>query len=238
MVTLTDDGSGGGIAKVYAADFNAGSHDAGCGPIANMQVIRMDHLNGGRDCAPTLATVPTVIPPADKFSGPTAGTAEVAVFDDFVKFCCADEGENMVVLRVYDSGGLSNDCMVNVNVQNKFAASISCQNFTVKCTEFSGNHLDFNGVGTGGSDCVPQGTTLFDVSESVNSCGVGSIVRTYSLDGTTSTCTSTITLTADGAFDPTTIRWPFHYDDNTYTCLLYTSPSPRDATLSRMPSSA
>ena len=25
---------------------------------------------------------------------------------------------------------------------------------------------------------------------------------------------------------------------NTYTCLLYTSPSPRDATLSRMPSSA
>ena len=26
--------------------------------------------------------------------------------------------------------------------------------------------------------------------------------------------------------------------DNYYTCLLYTSPSPRDATLSRMPSSA
>ena len=27
-------------------------------------------------------------------------------------------------------------------------------------------------------------------------------------------------------------------DDNAYVCLLYTSPSPRDATLSRMPSSA
>ena len=27
-------------------------------------------------------------------------------------------------------------------------------------------------------------------------------------------------------------------DPNLYTCLLYTSPSPRDATLSRMPSSA
>ena len=27
-------------------------------------------------------------------------------------------------------------------------------------------------------------------------------------------------------------------DDKTYICLLYTSPSPRDATLSRMPSSA
>ena len=30
-----------------------------------------------------------------------------------------------------------------------------------------------------------------------------------------------------------------YYDNNeTYPCLLYTSPSPRDATLSRMPSSA
>ena len=37
-------------------------------------------------------------------------------------------------------------------------------------------------------------------------------------------------------------QWtPFHYVHNNplkYTCLLYTSPSPRDATLSRMPSSA
>ena len=30
----------------------------------------------------------------------------------------------------------------------------------------------------------------------------------------------------------------FHKDDDLFTCLLYTSPSPRDATLSRMPSSA
>ena len=29
-----------------------------------------------------------------------------------------------------------------------------------------------------------------------------------------------------------------HFNTITYTCLLYTSPSPRDATLSRMPSSA
>ena len=30
----------------------------------------------------------------------------------------------------------------------------------------------------------------------------------------------------------------YNLDAGTYTCLLYTSPSPRDATLSRMPSSA
>ena len=29
-----------------------------------------------------------------------------------------------------------------------------------------------------------------------------------------------------------------HFNDDTISCLLYTSPSPRDATLSRMPSSA
>ena len=33
-------------------------------------------------------------------------------------------------------------------------------------------------------------------------------------------------------------HWGLHVDLNACTCLLYTSPSPRDATLSRMPSSA
>ena len=36
--------------------------------------------------------------------------------------------------------------------------------------------------------------------------------------------------------NPTTLKHSGHED--TFTCLLYTSPSPRDATLSRMPSSA
>ena len=33
-------------------------------------------------------------------------------------------------------------------------------------------------------------------------------------------------------------RWRTHGGPNTFTCLLYTSPSPRDGLLSRMPSSA
>ena len=35
-----------------------------------------------------------------------------------------------------------------------------------------------------------------------------------------------------------TIRLPVHLYETISSCLLYTSPSPRDATLSRMPSSA
>ena len=37
---------------------------------------------------------------------------------------------------------------------------------------------------------------------------------------------------------PVSEGWLFSKDDETVSCLLYTSPSPRDATLSRMPSSA
>ena len=33
-------------------------------------------------------------------------------------------------------------------------------------------------------------------------------------------------------------QWQLHFDADYQDCLLYTSPSPRDATLSRMPSSA
>ena len=38
--------------------------------------------------------------------------------------------------------------------------------------------------------------------------------------------------------NPATIMTDPEFADRTYVCLLYTSPSPRDATLSRMPSSA
>ena len=41
-----------------------------------------------------------------------------------------------------------------------------------------------------------------------------------------------------GLFDPTGVPEFVVGADNLGTCLLYTSPSPRDATLSRMPSSA
>ena len=41
-----------------------------------------------------------------------------------------------------------------------------------------------------------------------------------------------------GKVKPFTGGWEYMLDDAIHTCLLYTSPSPRDATLSRMPSSA
>ena len=52
-----------------------------------------------------------------------------------------------------------------------------------------------------------------------------------------------VAVTGDTKYDVNTVSRPTQYksglDYDIYvTCLLYTSPSPRDATLSRMPSSA
>ena len=44
--------------------------------------------------------------------------------------------------------------------------------------------------------------------------------------------------TGPDGFMTTNTAQPVMGSTTTYTCLLYTSPSPRDATLSRMPSSA
>ena len=45
-------------------------------------------------------------------------------------------------------------------------------------------------------------------------------------------------LAPDGSVLATRVLHHPHVNEQPFTCLLYTSPSPRDATLSRMPSSA
>ena len=72
--------------------------------------------------------------------------------------------------------------------------------------------------------------------------GAAAGAKTYYWDdvqfgGTVNPPGDPITLPVD--FQSTTIDYIFeHFDGGLLTCLLYTSPSPRDATLSRMPSSA
>jgi len=223
VVSVTVDNSAdgdGGLAKIYAADFDANSHDAGCGPIAKFEVVRMEDWNVAPvTCDPFTEEVKEVVV-IDKFGTTEETVTEIGVFGEFVKFCCEDvDNDNIVVLRVHDAAGNFNDCMVRVSVQNKLGAALACIDHTVKCTEYTGNHEDYAGFDTAGSKCVSQDVTLFDVADSVNSCGKGSITRFYVLDGTNAICQSTITLTGDGAFNPMTIRWPFHYDDNVYTAI-------------------
>ena len=104
---------------------------------------------------------------------------------------------------------------------------------------------------------------LANVNKNLNNCNIGTIIRTWQIEDENQNlieCSQTLTFEA-GLFDVNNITWPqsevqLKGCGNTATidslppgvgrptfdyvlcCLLYTSPSPRDATLSRMPSSA
>src|SRR5690606_11560906 len=65
------------------------------------------------------------------------------VFAPFASFCCDDiaGGPITVVLRVWDEFGNFNDCMVQVEVQDKLPPSITCPpDLTISCDY----HLDRN----------------------------------------------------------------------------------------------
>lgn len=103
-VTVVSLGSDG-LGKVYAEVFDNGSHDE-CG-IDYFEVARMNHSCGYDDS-----------------------------FGPYVEFSCCDIEFNliMVTLRVYDDAGNFNDCMVEVEVQDKLPAAISCPpDITVAC---------------------------------------------------------------------------------------------------------
>jgi len=102
-------------------------------------------------------------------------------FSNGAKFCCADAGkDHMVVLRVVDFYGNHNDCMVNINVQDKSAPSLTCPpNQTVKCDHvYDRNDLDaaFGSLSIGES-CGSN--IIIDVNEEFNECGSGSITRLW-----------------------------------------------------------
>ena len=103
-VTLTTDG----IGVIYAESLDDGSID-NCG-IENYEVRR-------------------VVPAGCGLAGNTT-------FNDYVELCCEDVYNNpiMVILRVYDYSGNYNDCMVEVEVQDKLDPVISCApDITVSC---------------------------------------------------------------------------------------------------------
>jgi hypothetical protein len=94
----------GGEAIVFAHSFDSGSYDD-CA-IDRIMVRRMDDQI---ECDGTKSI------PANKFY-------------ESVKFCCNDIPNNniMVVMRVWDKANNWNDCMVQVNVQDKMPPTITC----------------------------------------------------------------------------------------------------------------
>ncbi len=211
VVTLTT----GGIAKIYAEDFDAGSHDAGCGEVevfaARITGCCDDECAGGDE----------VCLEYDKFGDCVTFGAnpEMDEYGEFVKFCCEDAGTSvMVAILTVDAAGNRNTCMVEATVVDKSAVTLACEDLTIACD------ADLNELSSASTvAAVCEGGTPDMLSETINEtgCGTGTIIREWWIDRDASGdltqgdayCEQTITiLPSEGeAFDPLTIKWPRHY---------------------------
>ncbi len=145
------------------------------------------------------------------------------VFDDVVEFCCADVGTPVpVIFRVYDCHGNFNDCMVNVEVQDKSGPSITCPpNVSLNCGQ---DYTNPTLVGTVETDPALQGPldglamdncgqdiVVTQSDAGAITCGSGTIYRTYAATdpaGTLSFCVQTITVINNNPFTGGSIAFP------------------------------
>jgi len=225
----------GGIAKVYAEMFDEGSHDAGCGEV-ELYVVRMDDWTQPVvDCQGNIMGYqPTSCHPQTEsvdlgqggfkeegceFTGDNV--QEITALGDFVKFCCADVGQEvMVILIVKDAAGNTNQAMIAVQVVDKAAPSMLCENIEIDCED------DIDEVERPrliGGLCASDEYNIELLSESDRSgaCNSGSIVKEWFVDldgdGALSPgdlfCEQVISITDESSrFDPYTIKWPKHHD--------------------------
>ncbi len=132
-------------------------------------------------------------------------------FGDKVNFCCSDvdAGYIKVVLRVYDAAGNYNDCIVNVNVQDKINPIITCPaDKFIQCTQ---DFLDLSltGIATGTDNCSVEITHTDQIS--LDDCGKGIVRRTWRAtdpQGRSATCIQRITVGDNNPFGANNINWP------------------------------
>ena len=211
VVTLTT----GGEAKIFAEDFDAGSHDAGCGEVE----VYAARITGC--CGDECAGGDEVCLEYDKFGDCVTYGAnpEMDEYGEFVKFCCEDAGTNvMVAILTVDAAGNRNTCMVEATVVDKSAVTLACEDLTIDC------EADLNELSSAHTvAAVCENGTPDMLHETINEtgCGTGTIIREWWIDRDGSGdltqgdayCEQKITiLPSDGkAFDPYTIKWPIHY---------------------------
>ena len=106
--------------------------------------------------------------------------------------------------------------------QPRFASGNNVFDADTSNTNIFNNNAFVNG-GVSTLSGTPGSLVLNNTSGNFNNSGIVSSADLNTLNGTPLTANDTVSITFEVLF---------------YTCLLYTSPSPRDATLSRMPSSA
>jgi len=212
QTSLTFDGTG--TSKIWAEDFDSGSHDAGCGPVY-FKVLRNDlgcpEFNGD-----------------DK-----PGGGNDIWYDDFVKYCCADIGNEpvMTTLRVFDVDpgpgpiapkrmeiggdlyGHFNDCWTAVTVEEKVPPQMIVEDVDITCEQNWEPELN---------PTIPWPVVYstcgnYDLSytadlNGLNVCGYGKVVLTWtvSVNGEAKgSAKQNIFLSETTPFDPLTIVFPY-----------------------------
>ncbi|MEM9544965.1 MAG: T9SS type A sorting domain-containing protein [Bacteroidota bacterium] len=136
-------------------------------------------------------------------------------FGEKVNFCCedVDAGYIKVVMRVFDVSGNYNDCIVNVNVQDKINPTIECpSNLFIQCTQ-DYTDLSLTGMAIGNDNCSVDVTFTDQVN--LNECGIGTVRRTWRAtdpQGRTATCLQVITVGDNNPFNENNINWPSDRD--------------------------
>ena len=160
-----------GEAVVFASSFDNGTYDNCC--LDYLQVRRMDGF----------------------------------VFGETVTFDCNDTDEQ-VILRAYDCYGNYNECMVQVLINDNLDPYAACpENQEIDCDTYYTDYapgldnadwsvLDVFGAAILGDNC--DYTDTYDVSYTVDQCGIGSITRTWSLTDASNngpvSCSQTISI--------------------------------------------
>ena len=171
-----------GWADVYATSIDDGSFD-NCG-VTKLEVKRLTN---------------------------TCGFPSDLQFGEKVNFCCNDVGKGYikVIMRAYDAGGLYNDCIVNVTVQDKINPTITCPGLvTIDCED---DYEDLSIVGQAVAEDNCSAVVTYVDNKNLNDCGIGTIIRTWTAtdpQGRKATCQQTIIVGEDNPFTENDINWP------------------------------
>ncbi len=225
-VTITGDPTGtvspdGGVAKVFVDAIDAGSHNAGCGDVEGCLLLKEELENpviiggvhvsvGGHLIYHAAQCVPDGIlkgKPETKLT-PAIPDIPYVYCKDYVKFCCADVGENQVALVVTNEGGRTAYSWSTVVVEDKSSASAFCVDGVIDCSdEFDVN--DYKPVIQ--STVCADYELIPEVTYDLDACGAGYYTIVWSNASGDEICVSDITVLGINNFNPYEIKWPKHY---------------------------
>lgn len=128
-----------------------------------------------------------------------------------VVFDCDDiPNITMVNVRVWDCYGNSNECMVEVETEDKLRPTLVCPpNITLGCNDDPFD-LAVTGDVTNLEVCAISNAS-FDDDVNIDKCDIGTVRRTFTASdasGNTGRCVQMITIINNNPFDPTLITWP------------------------------